>query len=109
MTEKENEMVREITASCVRLNGTGFAEAEIHLFTRTAFLEVRLRLGSEDLRQDYWDRSYMVDAGYQGEERIRELNAVRNKLRGWEKIKLGAMKAATSDWKVDIPEPFANK
>lgn len=109
MTEKEREMVREITESCVRLNGTGFAEAEIRLFTRIAFLEVRLRLGSEDLRQDYWDRNYMVDARYQGEERIRELNAVRNKLRGWEKIKLGAMKAVMTDWKVDIPAEFAGQ
>lgn len=81
MTEKEKEMVQEITASCVRLNGTGFAEAEVHLFTRIAFLEVRLRLGSEDLRQDYWDRNYMVDARYQGEERIRELNTGRSEER----------------------------
>lgn len=109
MTKKENEMVQEITASCVRLNGTGFAEAEIHLFTRMAFLEVRLRLGSEDLRQEYWDRTYQVDAAFQGEDRIRELNAVRNKLRGWEKIKLGAMKAAMTDWKVDIPAEFAGQ
>lgn len=107
MTEKENEMIQEIYALCVRLNGTGFAEAEIHLFTRMAFLEVRLRLGSEDLRQEYWDRTYQVE--YQGEDRIRELNAVRNKLRGWEKIKLGAMKAAMTDWKVDIPAEFAGQ
>lgn len=106
MTEKE--MIRDILEACERINETGLAEAEIHLFTRIAFLEIRLRIGTEELREDYYDRNYMVERCLQGEEQLRKLNAVRNKMHGWEKIKLDALKASKADWKIDIPEAFTS-
>ena len=108
MTHAEKEMIRDILEACERINGTGLAEAEVRLYSRSAIIEIRLRIGTEELREDYYDRNYMVERCLQGEEQLRKLNAVRNKMHGWEKIKLDALKASKADWKIDIPEAFTS-
>ena len=109
MDKTEKEMLLDIQESCIRINGTGLGHAEAHLFTREAVIEIYLRLGPEDLRREIYDRYYAVKNSTQGEERIRELNAVRNKMRSWEKIKIDALKASKGDWKIDLPAPFTDK